>query len=306
METSKVSKLISLFPVFMCLCFVVCSANAHESLDARIQHLDTQLDGLPSDKSNNSVMLMLRRADLYRRQSDWDAALHDYQHVAETDPQNIGMMFGRAQLHLDQRRYLESLEWSARVLNLQPEHALAELLYARALVGIGQFDDASDAFEHAIERLAKPRPEHYIEHAQSLLENNRNQHARSRAIAVLDKGAQVLGDPISLHSLSVELERNSGQLDAALSRIDKVLARNGSLLNWRLRRSELLIELERHSQALIELHCVMQNIHQLPEQRRHSHAFQTLMQRSQNLVAQIKGKSTTTAKPDEVSFVSGC
>lgn len=295
-----------LYAWLISLSFVTCAVSAHESHDTRVQRLDTQLDQLDSGASSESLALMLRRADLYRRQNHWDAALHDYQRVAAIDPQNIAMMFGMAKLHLDRRQYAESLKWSSKVLSLQPEHALAELQYARALAGNGDSVAASAAFENAIKRLAKPRPEHYIEHAHALLADNHNPDAKSKAIAILDKGAEALGEPISLHSLSFELERNLGQLAAALSRIDNVLARNDSLLRWRLQRGEVLVELERHGEALSELHCVIQNIQKLPEQRRLSRAFQSMIGRSKELVAQINAASAASDNLNKASLAIEC
>lgn len=299
------------FAVYIVFCFVVCSANAHESHDARIQHLDTQLDQLPSGADDSSLSLLLRRADLHRRLGNWPASQHDYQHIAEVDSQNRDMLLGRAQLHLDQHQYAQSMRWSAKLMRLQADHEFAELLYARALVGAGEYSAASAAFENAIERLSKPRPEHYIEHARAILANEYNLHANSQAVAILDEGAQLLGHPISLHSFSVELERTSGLHHTALNRIDAVLERNRALVKWRLKRGSVLRQLHRPAEALHEMNCVIQTIEQLPEHRRRSDAMQTLVQRSRELAAQIKKEQTNaepvnTSSQHQVSIAAPC
>ena len=280
---------------------VFCVAEAHESHETRMQHLESELDQVPSTSIAETVELVLLRADLHRRQRDWDAALHDYQHVADVQPENVNMMLGRAQLHLDQHQYAQAIFWSTRILRLQSTHVLADLNYARALAGIGHIDTASLVFERAIDRLDKPRPEHYIEQAQLLLEATDNPDFERSAIAILDMGAEALGHPVSLHDRAYEVERKSGQLDAALSRIDSVLARNSSLLNWRLRRGELLMELGRAAEALDEMHCLTAQLQKLPEQRRLSNAFQDMTQRSQGLVARAININTVTVNPSEVA-----
>ena len=86
---------------------LLCSnvAFAHESHDTQIQQLDNQLDAVASDDSKESIALILRRADLHRRQSNWDQALLDYQRIADLEPDNPAMLLGRAQLHLDRHEY---------------------------------------------------------------------------------------------------------------------------------------------------------------------------------------------------------
>lgn len=288
------------------LLFSISHANAHESHDIQLEALGKQLEQASSNAPASSVELLLRRADLNRRQRDWHAALHDYQHVAQKEPDSTAMMLGRVQLHLDQHQYSQAMFWSSRVLRKQPAHTMAELQYARALAGAGDNAAASIAFERAINRLDKPRPEHFIEQAQLLLGNTSKSDSESRAVAALDQGAEALGHPVSLHRAAFEIERNSGQDVAALIRVDKLLAQNGSLLNWRLQRAELLIEMGRLSGALDELYCLIHKIQQLPDQRRLSDAFQELLQRCQSLVEQLRSKNADTASSGKATSGSGC
>lgn len=291
----RASKLQLLFAGLISLSFLAPGTSAHETHESRIRSLDQRLDQLSSDRTSVSVELVLRRADLHRRQGDWGAALHDYQHVADIEPENIAMMLGKSQLHLDQHQYALAGFWTSRVLGLQPDNAQAELQYARALAGSGEHEAASIAFNRAINRLEKPGPGHYIEHVNALLAARRSPDHENRAITILSRGAEALGHPVSLHALAFELERKSGLLVEALDRVDGLLARNASLLNWRLQRGELLLDLDRPAEALVEIHCLIHQIQQLPEQRRRSRANQAMLQRSQELVAHLRMKSTTPA-----------
>ena len=298
--TVKACRLFLLGTSLISLLLVVCSADAHESHDTVIQRLENQLDQLPESGSRDSVVLMLRRADLHRRQRNWRAALHDYQHVADQEPDNIAMMLGRTQLHLDQHQYSLAEFWSTRVRRLQPEHAKAALLYARALKGSGDTNAAAKVYGRGFNRLDKPLPENFIEYAQMLLATKDDPDHKHNAIATLDKGAEALGHPVSLHRFAYELERASGQLDEALTRIDNVLERNSSLLTWRLQRAELLLELARPADAFDEIRCVIDKISKLPAQRLRSSAFQELLQRSEQLQTRLETMGATSVNPSEV------
>jgi len=303
---SNVSRSSFWYICLISLIFSVSIANAHEAHETRLQYLDHQLDQMSSGSSAEAIALLLHRADLQRRQRDWDAALLDYQHVAEKEPDNLVMMLGRVQLHIDQHQYLEALFWSNRILRLYPTHALAGLQQARALAGNGEVDKAAIAFERALNRFDKPRPEHYIELAQIITAARSTADSRRRAVAALDSGADVLGHPVSLHNSAYQLELKSGLREAALRRIEKIIAHNGSLLNWRLRRAELLLELERPTEAYSGVSCLIHRISQLPEQRRSSRAFQGLLQRSEGLLEDIHAMSGDVERSEKIDAIHEC
>ena len=259
-------------------------ANAHDSHDSRIQHLEHQISQLPAVEA---VELLLQRADLHRRQSVWDAALLDYQSVASLEPNNIDMAFGRAQLHLDQQQFLKAIEWSTRALHLEPAVTYGRFLHARALLGVGDYDSAATVYSSAMNKLINPRPEHFIELAQIVSADLSNPNSQSNAIAILDNGIEELGNLISLNEFAYELELNAEEREAALLRIDKVLSHNGSLLNWRMQRGELLLELGQLTDARAEALCLIYRIQQLPQQRRSTEVFTNLLARSYKLVDRV-------------------
>ncbi len=287
--------------LLLILLFASGNVDAHESHARRIENLDYRLDHLVSSETDQSVELILQRADLNRRQKAWDAAVRDYQRVAEQEPGNVVMLLGRAQLCLDKNDYVKAIFWATRVLRSDPSHIQAGLYYARALAGIGAVDAASLVFDRSINQLEKPLPEHFIEQAKSLLSFKTDPNAMSRAISVLDEGAHMLGNLISLHSLALELEINAEQFEAALHRVDGVLAQSASLLNWRLQRGELLSLMGRQSEARDEVHCLMHRIELLPQQRRSSRAIQTMMDRSRTLA-----DSMSTFKVRNVNVTQAC
>lgn len=275
---------------FLVLVLALANVNfvgAHESHETRIQSLDQQLNQPLSGASSETTALLLERADLHRRAMNWNAALHDYEHVAAQEPSNLAMLLGRGQLHLDRHQYDEAVEWSRRVLHLYPNHANGAIQQARALAGISKFEEAAIVFNLALQQLDSVNPEHYVEQAKFMLAIKNRSDSIQRAIDVLDKGAYSLGHLVSLHERAYELEIESKNYEAALHRIDTMLNHNGSLLNWRLKRCELLLTLGRSSEAQIELSRMLDRIRQLPVHHRNSHAFQSMMQRGQDLMQRV-------------------
>ena len=274
-------------------------ANAHDSHNTRIQRLEHQISHL---HAGEAVELLLQRADLHRRQSAWDAALHDYQSVATLEPDNIELALGLAKMHLDQKQFQEAMEWSTRALNIEPTVAQGGLVQARALAGMGDYNSAAAAYNGAMKILSNPRPEHYLEQAQIVSADVSNPNSHHNAIAILDKGIDQLGNLVSLNKFAYELELKAGDREAALRRIDRVLAHNGSLLNWRMQRSELLLELGQLNDARNTALCLIHSIQKLPQQRRNSQVFTNLMARSQKLVEHIHAESRDASfKIDDTS-----
>gem|GEM_PF-2924512 len=284
------------------LCFNAGIVGAHEAHDARIAHLEHQLEKMPDERSEETLALILSRADLHRRQMNWDAAMLDYLRVAESEPGNNLMMRGIALLHLDQREYEQAIDWSERLLKRDPNDAVAGLLLARALAGAGEYSKASTAYGEALTQLKHIKPEHYMEHAQIVVLSHSDAETTPRAIAILDSGAKSLGHPVSLHDAAYKLEIESGQHEAALRRVENILARNGSLLNWRMRRAELLLELKRPADAALGALCLIERIQQMPAHRRDSQAFQSIKHRSESLL--IRSRAMNAITPSSSQFDS--
>lgn len=280
--TSSLVRCVPLTIGVFCLLISI-DGHAHGSHESRIQRSNQILD---QERQQDQVDRLLLRADLHRRQQNWDAALQDYQTVASAEPNHPELMLGSAQLHLDRRQYAQAIVWARRLLAEHPDSARARIQLARAQLGVGQTRTAVTNFQHAVSQLSSPRPEHYVELAHMILSVETGPAATDRAIAAIDRGATVLGHPVSLHEVAYELEMQQGQFEAALVRTDAVLARSSALLNWQLRRGELLLRTEKRIQAQAALKELIQNIAELPAQRQNSRAFSTMLNRSQSLLAQ--------------------
>jgi len=247
---------------------------AHSDHDVEIDQLGHQLEE-SSATDTDALSLLLRRADLHRQQAHWQAALADYRAVERIQVDNQRMLLGTAQLYMDQREFLAASQWSERLLSIESDHIQALLVQARAQTGLGNPQRATDTFARAIKLMETPTPEHFLEHAQIVLQTSK-ENAAAEAIAIVDAGASRLGHPVSLHSFALERELEQGQELAAVERIEKVLARYPVLLLWQLHKAELLLSLQRADEACLTLKNVENKLQQLPPQRGKSRAMQAV------------------------------
>ncbi len=250
--------------------------HAHEAHDKEIHRLDLQLQQLDSTRTD-ALQVLLRRADLHRREKDWNAALVDYNAVATIQPDNSGMLLGMSQLHLDQNDFLAALRTSKQVLERQSNHIQALLLHARAKSGLGDNELVPDLYNRAINLMESPKPEHYIEHAHSVLQS-KSDSAPIDAIAIVDIGAKRLNHPISLHSFALEQEIQSKQYAAAAARIDRVLAMHPRLWLWHIKRIELLKSLNRVEEVCSSIATLENELREVPLQRRRTQAMQSIQE----------------------------
>ncbi|MGQ7848600.1 tetratricopeptide repeat protein [Granulosicoccus sp. 3-233] len=261
-------------------------AMAHDDHQSQIARLGGELQNRSSLESAETIQKYLRRADLYRRERHWQRALADYDQVSRLSPGNRTAMSGRAQLYLDNKQYQRALHWSALLLSAQANHLQARLIHARAARELGQFDTALADFKRCIDQLEKPTPEIIIEYADTMLDSGRTD-AHQQAVTIIDKGAESLAHPVSLHSHALQLETTAGDLESALRRIDAVINRNDNLLVWRLEHMELLIKLGRHESARKSAIEFVNTIDKLTAHRRNSRAVQAFMSRYDYIVSRL-------------------
>ena len=261
-------------------------AIAHDDHQSQIARLDGELQDRSALEAAETIHKILRRADLYRRERNWVDALADYNQVSRLDPDNRTAMSGKAQLYLDNKQYHRALHWSALLLSAQADHIQAGLIHARAARELRQFDTALADFKRSIEQMEKPTPEVIIEYANTMLASDRTD-AHFQAVSIIDKGAETLAHPVSLHSFALQLEKSTGHLESALKRVEAAISRNDNLLEWRLERIELLTDLARFETARKSSTEFVEKIENLAAQRRNSRAMQALMSRHNNILSRL-------------------
>jgi len=202
--------------VAACLAGLPNLARAHGPLDEQLAAVTREIWADPDNAS-----LFLRRAELMRLNRAWEGARVNLDRAANLDPTLAEVALFRAALFFDQGDAAAALRSVDRLLSERPDAADGFLVRARANEALGRRSDAALDLRRAIALLKPPRPEHYLDLARLIGDEDRA-GGSNEALAVLDDGIARLGPIVSLEFAAIDLEVRGGRTDAALGRLDHV------------------------------------------------------------------------------------
>ena len=232
---------------------------AHPLLDDRIGRLTRAIEADPGEAA-----LWVERGDCYRLDGLWELALADYARARELDPELDTLDFSLGWLFLETARPEKALLHLDRFVARHPEQPVALLGRARALAELGRTAEIAAAYSRAIHALRQPRPEHYLEWSRALAAGDEPE----LAIAVLDAGLARVGEIASLQREAIEIDAARGALEAALVRLDRLLASTHRVEEALLRKAEILERLGRHDDARSALRSALAALESRPASRR--------------------------------------
>jgi len=277
------------------LCLVAAAAlapqaAAHGDLHEQIQAVTARIAEAPA-----SAQLHFKRAELYRAHRQWEAALADYARAAALDPDVAAVDLGRGLLFLETEALTAAREALDRFLARHPGHAGGRAARARALARLGDSQAAANDLTAAIAASPRPRPEYFIERARALVTGG---EARiGEALRGLDEGIERLGPLVTLQLVAIELELARRAHDAALARVDRLVAASPRKEPWLLRRGETLEQAGRLPEARLAYAAALEALRTLPESRRGTPAAQELAERARAGIERVAlaGGSRTAA-----------
>jgi tetratricopeptide (TPR) repeat protein len=226
--------------ILLALALPAVGVRAHEDLELQIQAATRQIEADPKN-----ALLYLRRGELHRFHQDWPAAQADYARAARLDPGLDAVHLARGKMWVeagDGKLGGESLD---RFLSAHPGHADAVFHRARALVLAGDRRSAVGLFTKAIALFDEPGPEHYLERAETLAADGHGEEA----VRGLDEGIRRLGPLVTLQIRAIDLDVAGRRFDAALARIERVLASAERRDTWLARKAEVLAQAGRPQEA---------------------------------------------------------
>ena len=118
----------------------------------------------------------------------------------------------------------------------------------------------------AIDLQQPPSPDLYLERAKLLQKSGAEYH--DIALKGLDEGIEQLGPIVSLAQLGIEIERDRGNLDAALRRIDRLPEKLRLLPAWLMLRGDILVTKGDDRAAAAAFRRALARIEALPPGRR--------------------------------------
>ena len=250
----------------------ILSAFGHGDLHLQIVEITKEIEKTPLNPE-----LFMRRAELHRAHSDWDASQADYDHAFALDPKLPIIDLARGRMFLDANWPLSSKTALDRFLARHPDHAEGLILRARAFVKLNRRLEGVADYTKAIARAAEGKPELFLERAQALAAEGKD-HI-DEAIKGLDEGIKKLGPLVTLNLYAMDLETENGRYDAALTRLDQVLAKAPRKETWLERRGNILRQAGKPAEARETYQSALDAMKTLPPSRRNVPAMLDLEKR---------------------------
>lgn len=222
------------------LLLVAINAGAHGDLDIRIRMATDEIA-----KDTNNPSLYLHRAELHREHKDWPAASNDYDSVARLDPTAKNVDFYRGRMLADAGDFASAKERFDRYLSNQPKDGLGFVERGRVFVKLGARTNAIADYSAGLKLLNEPQPEFFIELAQVFCEDKQDEEA----LRVLDEGVRRLGPVVTLQVLGIDIELKQKKYDAALARLDTIIAQAARKENWYAQRGDIELLAGRPAEA---------------------------------------------------------
>ncbi len=220
------------------LCVALPSLFGHGDLGEAIEAVTQAIADSPQDAA-----LFLRRAELHRLHEDWPAAEADYALAVKLQPTMRVVKFCRAEMRLAQGRENEALLLLDDFLATTPAHAGGRALRAGILENRGNWKKADTDLAVAV---ASSPESHYVTKRAELLERHGQPAA---AVRCLDDASHTRGRIPVLEQQALEIEERAGKADAALQRLDNLIANEPRRDIWLVRKAGLLEKAGRRNEA---------------------------------------------------------
>lgn len=247
----------------VCLVLLLVAApfvRAHDGVPEQILAISGEIAVEP-----RRADLYLRRAELRRQVSQFDAARADLQRASMLDQALLGVDLVLARLERDQQHPSAAAAAATRHLAHDADHNEALLIRGRATAQIGKRRDGAADLTRALAR--QPNPDVYLERAAMMSVDPAD---LEEALGGLDEGIRRLGHLVTLELAAIDLERRLQHYDSALARVDRMAASTPRNEQWLARRGSLLEDAHRPSEALAAYRAALASIDTLPPARRSS------------------------------------
>jgi tetratricopeptide (TPR) repeat protein len=232
------------------------TACAHGDMHLRILALTQRIEAA----TNNPARLYLERGELQREHGLWEAAGADYDRAAQLDPGLAGVDLCRGRLLADRGQLEAARAMFGKALECNPSDGEAFVGRARVLVKLGQRQAAIGDYWNGMERLGAPQTEYVLELARLLTAEGKVEEA----LRALDEGIKKLGPILPLQGYALDLELGRKNNDAALARLETILARAMRKESWFARRGDIMLEAGRTAEARKSCEAALAAVQRLP------------------------------------------
>lgn len=279
------------FFIILLLCLplhVLAHGDAHE----RMEHLDARILSEP-----DNAELHLRRGRLYIEENHFEEARADLEKALALAPTQHGARYFLAEALLYGGKAELAEQQAQQFIDAHGAKELGALSRGYWLLGQARMarkhpEAAILAYRAALKVAVEPAPDHYQLFVDACLA------ARGKyldeALRVLDQGLAAGGGIDLLQGMALEVELQAGRTDAALQRLESVIAQNKRLPFLYTRKAEILADAGRMAEAGKALVSARDALMTIPGKRRQAKVYT-------NLEQQIAALSTRAGVQENVA-----
>lgn len=254
---------------------------AHGDTHGMIIAVTQELQQRPNDPE-----LYYRRGELYRRHGLFDLAWTDLETAQRLGTNRIMIDFSRGLLLSEAKWPVSAKLYLDRFLAAEPKHVPALAARARVFLQLTNREAAVKDLTSAIQNLTDPQPDLYVERAQ--VQSEAGDAGLKEALRGLDEGLKRLGSVITLELYSLDLELKLSQTNAALARLDRIIAQSPRKEAWCAKKGDILQNAGRWDEAKASFAEAIRHLEKLPASRRNVPALQELANRIRTAQAEVE------------------
>lgn len=267
----------------LCLLMGIGSSNAwaHGDTHGMIIAVTQELQQRPNDPE-----LYYRRGELYRRHGLFDLAWTDLETAQRLGTNRVMIDFSRGLLLSEAKWPVSAKLYLDRFLAVEPKHVPALAARARVFLQLTNREAAIKDLTSAIQNLTDPQPDLYVERAQ--VQSETGEAGLKDALKGLEEGLKRLGSVITLELYSLDLELKLTQTNAALARLDRIIAQSPRKEAWCAKKGDILQNAGRWTEAKSAFAEAIRHLEKLPASRRNVPALQELANRIHAAQAEVE------------------
>lgn len=263
-------------------------AEAHGNDFEMIFSLTQELAKRPGDAG-----LLLERAEVWRAHGELDVARQDLEAALAAQPRFQPARVRLAMVARDQGRLEEALTLLDTAALAEPGQPFIRSVRSGVYLRLGRPAAAVSDLNAILSSDVEPAPELYLDRARAQLAMAKPD--TNAVVRGLDQGIDRMGPVPSLHLMALDLEEQSGQVEAALLRIERLTKESARKERWLERRGDVLVKAGRAAEAAKAWEEALAAIDALPERQRRTVA--TTEQRAsieaKLAVAKANGKTSS-------------
>lgn len=258
------------FSLLLSLLITSSAVWSHGDVHHRLRQLSRQIDRDPEN-----IDLLLKRGEMYLVERHGDEAFAEFNRVLALAPQRheVWFLLAKSQMLLNHHdQALASVDQYLQKADNDASRRRGQLLKGEILSVAGHWQAAGNAYLQAIE-LSNPVEPDSVLFAVAAFRQGGN---IDQALAVLQTGIERLGPLAALHEQALELEMLSGRYDAALRRVEEMLAGNQRLAFLLYQKGVILKALARQDEAKLAFDDGLRAIANLPADKQKTPVLEKL------------------------------